>query len=142
MGFPNGSKLIICTGKVSEYLLLIVLTYSSQTFPKSNFGDGTSCFSLKGENDWWDRGPVIVFSYSSQTAVLQIQCTSEMALRAFRRRGGTIGVCTCNRIFVKSNTPVNPMHFGDGTSGFSLKGENDWWDITRRRTGQTRKTVG
>ena len=70
-----------------------------------HFGDGTSCFSLKGENNWGDKG-------------------------------------TCDRVFVfPSNNPVNPMHFGGGTSAFSMKGENDWWDMTRRRTGQTVKTV-
>ena len=55
---------------------------------------------------------------------------------------GLTNMGTCDRIFVlKSNSPVSPMHFGDGTSCFSLKGENDWWDMTRRRTGQTGKTV-
>ena len=36
---------------------------------------------------------------------------------------------------------VNPMHFGVGTSSFSLKGKNGWWDMTRRRSGQTWRTV-
>ena len=26
------------------------------------------------------------------------------------------------------NRPVNPVHFREGTSCFSLKWKNDWWD--------------
>ena len=43
---------------VSVYLLIDrtnVFQPSSLLNP-THFGDGTSCFSLKGENDWWDRG--------------------------------------------------------------------------------------
>ena len=30
---------------------------------------------------------------------------------------------------------VNPMCFRDGTLCFSMKGDDDWCDMTRRRTG-------
>ena len=36
--------------------LLIVITYTSHSGPvhPMRLRDGTPCFSLKGENDWWD----------------------------------------------------------------------------------------
>ena len=38
------------------------------------------------------------------------------------------------------SSPTNSMPFRDGTPCFSLKWENDWWDMTRRRT--VRYTLG
>ena len=32
------------------------------------------------------------------------------------------------------SSPVDPMHFRYGTPCFSLKEENYWWDMTRKRT--------
>ena len=109
-----------------------------------NFGNSTSCFSLKGENDWWDRvacDRIFVFKLISSPGYPMHfgDGTSCFSLKG-ENNWGDKG--TCDRVFVfPSNNPVNPMHFGGGTSAFSMKGENDWWDMTRRRTGQTVKTV-
>ena len=33
-----------------------------------------------------------------------------------------------NYVYKSNRSPVNPMHFRDGTPRFSLKGGDDWWD--------------
>ena len=56
---------------MSVYLLIDRIDVFQSSSPETamHFGDGTSCFSRKGENDRWDEGTCDLFSYSSQTAV-------------------------------------------------------------------------
>ena len=71
MEFLNGVEIIICSRKIVSVYLLIDRMYAFQ--PNSpvdpmHLGDGTSRFSLKGENDWWDRGicdSIFVFKSNS-----------------------------------------------------------------------------
>ena len=100
MEFSSG---LVRSGKVVSHRFQVLIR---DPVKPMHFRKGTSCFSLKWDNDWSGRGdnhPVNPMHFSEGTSCFSLKWKKDWW-----------------DYEVISNRPVNPMHFREGTSCFGI----------------------